>query len=429
MLPLQFIRDNAETVRAGLAKKHAEAPLDEILALDAQWRGLQQELETQKAQRNALQGEIGRQKDPAQREAAIAATRGFSARIKELEPEADGLRARLDELLLLVPNLPHSSVPEGADDAGNVVVRTWGEPRTLDFAPLHHADLGEQLGLIDFQRGAKISGARFSVLRGAGARLARALVSFMLDLHTSEHGYFEVYPPYLVKPTALVGTGQLPKLAADMYRTEETEEEDALYLIPTAEVPVTNLHAGEILEPNTLPLYYVAYSACFRREAGAAGRDTRGLVRVHQFDKVELVKLVEPERSYDELERLVHDAEMVLQRLELPYQVKLLCGGDMSFASAKTYDPEVWMPGLGRYVEISSCSNFEDFQARRAGLQYRPAVGERARYLHTLNGSGLAVGRTLAAVLENYQQADGTVVVPAALRPYMGGLERLERPW
>jgi seryl-tRNA synthetase len=429
MLPLQLIRDDPDRVRAGLAQKRSDAPIDEILELDARWRAVQVELESLQAQRNALQGEIGRAKDPAKRNEVIEQTRGMSARIKELEPQTDALRAQLDELVLLVPNLPHSSVPEGADDAANVVVRSWGEPRVFDFEPLHHADLAERLQIIDFDRGAKLSGARFSVLRGAGARLARALTTFMLDLHTGEHGYTEVYPPFLVKPAALVGTGQLPKFGADMYRTEETDEEDALYLIPTAEVSVTNLHAHEILEPNSLPLYYAAYSACFRREAGAAGRDTRGLIRVHQFDKVELVKLVEPDSSYDELERLLSDAEDVLQRLGLPYQVKLLCSGDMSFASAKTYDPEVWMPGLGRYVEISSCSNFEDFQARRAGLQYRPAAGARARYLHTLNGSGLAVGRTLAAVLENYQQADGTVVVPEVLRPYMGGLERITHPW
>ena len=428
MLPLQFIRDHPEQVRAGLAAKGADAPLDAILELDKRWRDVQGQLEDQRRQRGVLQGEIGRQKDPAQREAAINATRGFSERIKQLEPEAEALRARLDELLLLVPNLPHASVPIGPDESANVVVRCWGEPRQLAFEPKHHADVAEALGIVDFQRGAKLSGARFSVLRGAGARLSRALISFMLDLHTSEHGYQEVYPPYLVRPATMVGTGQLPKFGADMYRTEATDEEDALYLIPTAEVPVTNLHADEILEPGTLPLYFVAYSACFRREAGAAGRDTRGLIRVHQFDKVELVKLVAPDTSYDELEKLLVNAEAVLQRLELPYQVKLLCSGDMSFASAKTYDPEVWMPGLGHYVEISSCSNFEEFQARRMSLQYRPAAGERARYVHTLNGSGLAVGRTLAAVLENYQQPDGSVVVPTALRPYMGGLERITGP-
>ncbi|HLH22856.1 MAG TPA: serine--tRNA ligase [Chloroflexota bacterium] len=428
MLSLQFIREHPDLVRAGLAAKGADAPLDEILELDKRWRAVQAELEDQRRQRGLFQGEIGRQKDPVQRQAAIDATRGFSERIKQLEPEADALRARLDELLLQVPNVPHSSVPVGPDDSANVLVRTWGEPRSFDFTPKHHADLGEALGIIDFQRAVKISGTRFVVLRGAGARLSRALVSFMLDLHTVEHGYEEVAPPYLVRPSAMLGTGQLPKFGADMYRTEASDEEDALYLIPTAEVPVTNLHADEILEPGTLPLYLTAYSACFRREAGAAGRDTRGLIRVHQFDKVELVKVVAPETSYDELERLLANAETVLQRLELPYQVKLLCTGDMSFASAKTYDPEVWMPGLGRYVEISSCSNFEDFQARRMGLQFRPAPGERARYAHTLNGSGLAIGRTLAAVLENYQQADGSVLVPHALRPYMGGLDRISPP-
>jgi len=428
MLPLQFIREHPDVVRAGVAAKGADAPIDEILELDRRWRALQDEVNNLRAERNALQSAIGKAQG-AERQALIDQTRGMSERIRELEPQVEPLRARLDELLLLVPNLPHSSVPVGPDESANVVVRRWGEPRAFDFEPRHHADLGEQLGIIDFQRGAKLAGARFSVLCGHGARLARALITFMLDLHTAEHGYREVYPPYLVRPAAMVGTGQLPKFAADMYRTEATDEEDALYLIPTAEVPVTNLHAGEILPPGSLPIYYVAYSACFRREAGAAGRDTRGLIRVHQFDKVELVKLVEPETSYEELERLVGDAEAVLQRLELPYQVKLLCSGDMSFASAKTYDPEVWMPGLGRYVEISSCSNFEDFQARRMGLQYRPAPGERARYVHTLNGSGLAVGRTLAAVLENYQQPDGSVVVPRVLRPYMGGLERITAAW
>jgi seryl-tRNA synthetase len=427
MLTLQYIRDHADAVRAGLAAKGADAPLDEILALDQRWREVQSDLERLKAQQNLLGPRIGRAKDLAERQAAIEANRQVSEEVKRLAPEADAARARLDELLLQVPNVPHSSVPVGPDESANVVVRQWGEPRQLDFEPKHHADLGEALGLIDFQRGAKLAGARFSVLRGQGARLSRALIAFMLDLHTTEHGYRELAPPYLVRAPAMVGTGQLPKFGADMYRTEATDEEDAMYLIPTAEVPVTNYHANEILEPGTLPLYYVAHTPCFRREAGAAGRDTRGLVRVHQFDKVELVKLVEPDRSYDELEGLLANAETVLQRLELPYQTKLLCTGDMSFASAKTYDPEVWMPGLGRYVEISSCSNFEEFQARRMGLQYRPAVGERARFVHTLNGSGLAVGRTLAAVLENYQQPDGSVTVPTALRPYLGGLEQLTR--
>lgn len=432
MLSLQFIRDNPDAVRAGLAAKGAEAPIDQILALDSEWRAAQAELQEQQTLRNGIQAEMNaanKAKDAAARNAAIERMKPCSARIKELEPHVDELRGQLDALLPVVPNLPHGSVPVGPDDAHNVVVHTWGERRQFDFAPRHHADIGEELGILDFQRAAKLSGARFAVLRGQGARLSRALVAFMLDLHTSEHGYHEVYTPYLVKASAMMGTGQLPKFGADMYRTEASDEEDPLYLIPTAEVPVTNLHADEILEPKTLPLYYCAYSACFRREAGAAGRDTRGLIRVHQFDKVELVKIVDPATSYDELERLRRNAETVLERLELPYQTKLLCTGDMSFVSAKTYDPEVWMPGLDRYVEISSCSNFEEFQARRMGLQFRPAVGERARYAHTLNGSGLAVGRTLAAVLENYQQADGTVVVPTALRPYLGGLERIERAW
>ena len=422
MLPLQLIREHPDEVRAGVAAKAAAAPIDEILELDARWRALQDEVNNLRAERNQIN--VGRLQG-AERTAAIEANKALSERIKQIEPEAEALRAQLDELLPQVPNLPHASVPVGADDGANHLERTWGEPRQFDFAPKHHADLGEALGIIDFQRAVKVSGARFAVLRGAGARLSRALVNFMLDLHTSEHGYEEVAPPYLVRASAMFGTGQLPKFGADMYRTEATDEEDALYLIPTAEVPVTNLYGDEILEPGTLPLYLAAYSACFRREAGAAGRDTRGLIRVHQFEKVELVKIVAPETSYDELERLVGSAEAVLQRLALPYRVMERCTGDLGFNGSKGYDPEVWMPGVGRYVEISSCTNFEDYQARRMGLQYRPAVGERARYVHTLNGSGLPAGRTLAAILENYQQADGSVIVPTALRPYLGGLERI----
>ncbi|MBI2861538.1 MAG: serine--tRNA ligase, partial [Chloroflexi bacterium] len=324
-----------------------------------------------------------------------------------------------------VPNTLHPSVPLGSAEENNVEIRRWGETsrfasgRPLDFEPLPHWDIGERLSIIDFERGSRIAGARFYVLRGLGARLERALTNWMIDLHVQEHGYTEIFPPFLVKRECLIGTGQLPKFEDDLYRCER----DDLFLNPTAEVPVTNLHRGEIFEPGTLPRYYVAYAASFRREAGAAGRDTRGVTRVHQFNKVELVKFVEPSQSYEELERLVADVEDVLQRLQLPYRIMAVCAGDTGFAATKKYDPEVWCSGQGRYVEISSCSNFEDFQARRANIRYRSAPGARVAYVHTLNGSGLAVGRTTAAVLENYQQADGSVIIPEVLRPYMGGLE------
>jgi len=323
--------------------------------------------------------------------------------------------------MLRLPNIPHASVPDGVDDADNVEVRRWGEPvRPQEAKP--HWEIGAELGLFDFERGAKVAGARFTFLTGLGARLQRALINFMLDLHTTEHGYDEVFPPFLVTEASMIGTGQLPKFAEDVFRCQGRD----LYLIPTAEVPVTNLYRDEILPAEQLPIYHVAYSACFRAEAGAHGRDTRGLIRLHQFNKVELVKFVEPESSYEELEKLVANAEAVLQRLELPYRVVEVCTGDVGFAAAKKYDPEVWMPSYDRYVEISSCSNFEDFQARRANIRYRPKGGGRPRFVHTLNGSGLAVGRTLAAILENHLQPDGSVRIPEALRPYMGGLERIE---
>jgi len=421
LLSLQFIRDHPDLVRESLRKRHESAPLDEILELDVQRRQLLQQVESMRAEQNRASAEISRAKDKSAVADRIAELRQLSQRIKEMEPTIKEIDERLSELLLLVPNIPHPSVPEGKDESDNVVVRTWGEPRRFDFEPLPHWEIGERLGIMDSERAAKLSGARFNLMKGLGAKLERALISFMLDLHTAEHGYTEVYPPFLVRRECMVGTGQLPKFEEDMYRTDP----DDLFLVPTAEVPVTNLHREEILEPGTLPLYYVAYTACFRREAGSAGRDTRGLTRVHQFDKVELVKFVEPRTSYDELERLLADAEDVLKRLEIPYRVSLMCTGDVGFAAAKKYDPEAWMPGQGKYVEISSCSNFEEFQARRANIRYRPQAGAKAEFVHTLNGSGLAVGRTLAAVLENYQQADGSVVIPEALRPYMGGLESI----
>ena len=325
----------------------------------------------------------------------------------------------MDEFLLTIPNIPHSSVPTGETDENNETVREWGQPTTFDFEPKAHWDIGEGLGILDFSTAGKVTGARFTFYKGYGARLERALINFMLDLHTTEHGYTEVFPPFMVHRRSMVGTGQLPKFEEDAFRVADTE----YFLVPTAEVPVTNMYREEILDESRLPIKHVAYSACFRAEAGSAGRDTRGLIRQHQFNKVELVKFVKPEESYEELEKLTNDAEKVLQLLGLPYRVSVLCTGDLGFSSAKTYDLEVWMPSYGRYVEISSCSNFEDFQARRADIKYRPADKGKATFVHTLNGSGIAVGRTVAAILENYQQADGTVKVPEKLIPYMGGID------
>jgi seryl-tRNA synthetase len=421
LLSLQFIREHPEKVREALANRHESAPLDEILDLDVKRRQLLQQVESMRAEQNAASAEVARVKDKSTVAGRIAELRELSQRIKEMEPTIREIDEQLNQLLLLMPNIPHESVPVGKDESENLVLRSWGEPRQFDFDPLPHWEIGERLGIMDFERSAKISGARFSLLKGHGARMARALISFMLDVHTSEHGYTEIYTPFLVRRECMVGTGQLPKFEVDMYRTDP----DDLFLIPTAEVPVTNYHREEILEPGTLPLYYVAYTPCFRREAGSAGRDTRGLIRVHQFDKVELVKFVAPETSYDELEKLVADAEDILRKLQIPYRVSQMCTGDVGFTASKKYDPEAWMPGQDKYVEISSCSNFEDFQARRAGIRYRPETGAKAEFVHTLNGSGLAVGRTLAAVLENYQQEDGSVVVPDALRPYMGWLDRI----
>jgi seryl-tRNA synthetase len=415
MLSLQFIREHTDLVRESLAKRGEEAPLEELLRLDAERRQLLQEVEGLRARRKAVSREIGRMAEkPPQ---LLQEMRQMGERIKALEQEEARVEARLQELLLGLPNILHPSVPVGRDDSQNVVVRTWGEAEVHPYSQPHW-DIGERLGLVDFARGVKVAGSRFYVLTGLGAKLERALIAWMIDLHVTKHGYQEVATPYLVKRESMLGTGQLPKFEEDLYHCEV----DDLYLIPTAEVPVTNLHRDEILEPGRLPLYYVCYTACFRREAGAAGKDTRGVIRVHQFDKVELVKFVEPETSYQELERLVADAEAVLQELDIPYRVNLMCSGETGFAASKKYDLEAWAPGQGRYIEVSSCSNFEDFQARRANIRYRPAPGQAVRYPHTLNGSGLAVGRTFALVLENHLQPDGRVAVPEVLRPYMGGL-------
>ncbi len=423
MLARELLRNSPDRVRAALAARGSDAPLEELLAADTRWREAQAEVEALKAERNRGSKEVGAlfakgRKEEA--EALRARMAELGTRIAAGEREAASLADAVASLELTIPNLPHESVPAGADETANRVERSWGEPPQFDFPPRSHWDLGPGLGILDFERAAKVAGARFAVLWGAGAALERALVTFMLDVHR-EAGYREVYVPFLVNREALLGTGQLPKFAADLFHVEGTD----LYLVPTAEVPVTNLHRGEILEEGSLPRRYCAYTPCFRAEAGSYGRDVRGLIRQHQFDKVELVHLATPETSYAELDVLTAAAESVLQRLGLPYRVVTLSTGDMGFAAAKTHDLEVWLPGQDCYREISSCSNCADFQARRADLKYRPSAGGKTRFLHTLNGSGVAIGRTLVAILENYQRADGTVAVPPALRPYLGGLATL----
>jgi seryl-tRNA synthetase len=414
----------------------------EVAAAVAQWkemddrrRRLQAELDRQRAERNAANERMAKlDKKSPEFAAARDALRELSQRIKAGEAEEARVGEHSRELLLRIPNAPHASVPAGAAETDNVVERTWGERPALAFEPRPHWEVGERLGILDFEAGARISGARFTVLRRDGARLTRALINYMIDLHTAR-GYEEVWPPALVRRASLLGTGQLPKFEADLFALKdhgsgggEHVPDNDLFLSPTAEVQVTNLFSDQILDAERLPVWHCAYAPCFRAEAGAAGKDTRGLIRQHQFDKVELVKVVAPETSYDELERLVRDAEAVLQGLGLHYRVVTLCAGDLGFGAAKTYDLEVWLPGQGAYREISSCSNFEDFQARRAKIRYRPAPGEKPRPVHTLNGSGIAIGRTLVALLEQFQQADGSVVVPPALRPYLGGTERLVPP-
>ena len=428
MLDPRLIRDHPDAIEAGAKARGAVVPLAEFLDADARRRALLRDVEERKARRNRASEAIAAVKRRGEdASAAIAESRGVGDEIQALDGQLRLVDAELATLGLRFPNLPHASVPPGASADDNVEVRRWGEPRVFDGSPRPHWEVGEILGILDFERATKIAKSRFAVLWGAGARLERALAQLMLDLHTKEHGYQEVWVPHLVNEATMTGTGQLPKFEDELFKTLEPEQSRTLYLIPTAEVPLTMLHAGEVLPADTLPRKYTAWTPCYRREAGSYGADTRGMIRQHQFDKVELVKLAAPETSYDELERMVGDAERVLQRLELPYRVVLLCTADMGFASAKTYDLEVWLPSQGRYREISSCSNCEAFQARRADLRYRPAGG-KADYLHTLNGSGLAVGRTLIAILENYQEADASVVVPEALRSYLDGLTRLTPP-
>jgi seryl-tRNA synthetase len=425
MLARELFRNDPERIRDMLVARHTEAPLDRLLEVDASWRDVLVRVEELKARRNVGSKEIGglyRDGRQAEADTLKAEMTALGDQIKELESSANEFEAELNELELQIPNLFDESVPIGADEETNRVERSWGEHPSFSFAPKAHWDLGPDLGVVDFERAAKIASSRFAVLRGSGARLERALVSYMLDLQTREHGYTEILPPYLANSASLYGTGQLPKFADDVFRIESFD----LSLIPTAEVPLTNLHRDETLDEDELPVRYCAYTPCFRAEAGSHGRDVRGLIRQHQFHKVELVCLSNPERSWELLEELTGHAEAVLQGLGLPYRVVTLASGDLGFSAAKTYDIEVWLPALDCYREISSCTNFTDFQARRAHLRYRPADGGKARLLHTLNGSALAAGRTMVAVLENYQQADGSVVVPEVLRPYMHGLEIIE---
>jgi seryl-tRNA synthetase len=427
MLDPVFVRDHLDIVRAKLAARavRMDAELDALASLDTERRTLIPRVEELKRQQNASGEDVARAKKAGQDASHLfAANKARGGEIKALETELDALEARRRAILLTIPNLPHESVPVGSTAADNAEVRKWGEPTRFDFTPKSHVDLGVALGIVDFERATRMSGARFSILMGAGARMSRALIDFMLDLHTREHGYTEVDPPILVNAAALQGTGNLPKFEADLFKIAGEWD---LYLIPTAEVPLTNLHREEILDGRLLPRRYTAYTPCFRSEAGSYGQDVKGLIRQHQFHKVEMVKFATPEQSFDELESMVANGEEVLQRLGLPFRTVLLCTGDMGFASAKTYDIEVWLPSQNTYREISSCSNTMAFQARRANIKYRPEGTGKAEYLHTLNGSGLAVGRTLIAIVENYQQRDGSVVIPEALRPYMGGLERIAR--
>jgi len=415
MLPREYLRENAARLAAEMPERFGGSGLDEYAALERERREAVTRLEEKRRRRNELSATKGRPSPEA-----IAETRALKEEIQELERRTEEVEKLLRATEEIVPNVPQESVPRGKDETANRVERTWGEPPKFDFTPQAHWDLGPALGILDFERGAKIAGARFTVLNGAAARMSRALIQFFLDIHTQEHGYREVLPPFLVNAESLFSTGNLPKFEADLFRTRE-----GYYLIPTAEVPVTNLHRDEILEGRGLPIRYAAYTPCFRSEAGAAGRDTRGMIRQHQFDKVEMVMFTRPEDSNAAHEELTGHAEALLRRLGLPYRVVVLSTGDLGFSSAKTYDIEVWLPGVNAYKEISSCSNFESFQARRGQIRFRRAEGEKPEYVHTLNGSGLPVGRTLVAILENYQRADGSVAVPEALRPYMGGLAEI----
>lgn len=421
MLDIKFIRENSESVKQALKNRNLKLDLDAFIKLDTQRREILSKLEELRAKRNKANDEISTllkgEKDAKDK---INSMKAVSGEITGLENEIREIESQLDKIILTIPNVPHSSIPVG-DPAKNTVVRSWGEKKQFSFKPLSHIDLAQNLDIIDFNRATKITGSNFVLYKGWGAKLERALINFMLDLHTSKHGYTEVFPPFLVNRASMLGTGQLPKLEEDMYKLKD----DDLFLIPTAEVPVTNIFRDEILDGDKLPVYYTAYTACFRREAGTYGKDTRGLIRVHQFDKVEMVKFVRPENSYAELEKLLKDAEDVLQILELPYRVLLLATQDLSFSASKCYDLEAYAPGLDKWLEVSSCSNFESFQARRANIRFRKKEDKRVDFVHTLNGSGVALARTVAAILENYQQEDGSILIPKALRGYLDGKERI----
>jgi len=422
MLDLKILREEPERLVEAMKARGAAVNLDQLQELEQRRRALLQEVEEKKAERNVASKQIGEvKKAGGDASAEQARVKGLGDEIRSLDEGVAAVEGALEAVWLTVPNLPHDGCPVGADETANPELRRWGTPRVFDFEPLPHWDLGEALGILDFATATKIAGARFALLRGLGARLERALIQFMLDVHTRDHGYTEVAPPFLVNADSMTGTGQLPKFAEDLFRCRD----DDLYLIPTAEVPVTNIHRDEILPEGALPIRYCAYTPCFRREAGSHGKDTRGLIRQHQFDKVELVRFEEPEHSAAALEELTGHAEAILQRLELPYRVIELCTGDLGFSATRTYDLEVWVPAQGRYREVSSCSTFGDFQARRARIRYRHPDHKKPRLVHTLNGSGLAVGRTVVALLENHQQADGSVRIPEALVPYMGGVEQI----
>jgi len=424
MLEARYIREHLEEVREKLALRGQDIDLGPFTAIDGERRKAIQEWERLRALQKRVSDEVSKKKREGHDASdLISEMKKVSQDLKELDAVVAEKEKALQDFLLTVPNLPHATVPKGKDSEDNEEVRRWGEIPKFGFEPKAHWDLGEELGILDFKAGAKIAGARFTLYLDLGAKLERALINFMLDLHTREHGYREVLPPFMVNRTTMTGTGQLPKFEEELFKIEGLD----YFLIPTAEVPVTNIHQDEVLEENLLPLYYTAYTPCFRKEAGSYGKDTRGLIRQHQFNKVELVKFSRPETSYDELEKLLLNAEEVLKRLRLPYRVVTLCAGDLGFSASKTYDIEVWLPGQNTFKEISSCSNFEDFQARRAKIRYRVSGKNKTEYVHTLNGSGLAVGRTLVAILENYQQADGSVVVPEVLRPYLNGVEKIEK--
>jgi seryl-tRNA synthetase len=424
MLEIKFVRQNLETIQKALKTRGQSADLDAFKTCDDERRAILQELEALRHQRNVVSDQIAEMKKAGDNaDTVVAKMREVSSKIKTLDKELTEILEKFDQILMGLPNIPHASVPVGKDETDNPVIKTVGNPTRFDFEPKPHWDVGAALGILDFERAAKITGARFPLYFGAGARLERALINFMLDIHTQGHGYTEILPPFMVNRQSMTHTGQLPKFEEDLFKLEDWD----YFLVPTAEVPVTNIHQDEVLDEAQLPIYYTAYTPCFRSEAGSYGKDTRGLIRQHQFNKVELVKFTTPQTSYEELESLLDNAETILRKLELPYQVIELCTGDLGFSAAKTYDIEVWMPAQGVYREISSCSNFENFQARRGNIRFKEKGKKGTELVHTLNGSGLAVGRCVAAILENFQQADGSVLIPAALQPYMGGLEKIKQ--